>query len=173
MASVILIAIGVPCLIGASVFWLNHQTARLVANTSGIALQTVIIMVVLLAIAGAVAAVMVARGNQAVGEIERTNITRQPSDFTSETLCTAAGFTWSSGACTSPAASPGPPSPPVDPGPGAALTAYTVEAHCTAQKHVWSSGACTANPTKSAYTVEANCTIGGGTWTTGTPGSCA
>ena len=168
MLSVLLLSVGIPCMALAVCSGLRRKMPARAANTRGLALQTVIIMVVLLAIAGAVAAVLVARGNQAVGEIERTNITRQPSDFTSETLCTAAGFTWSSGACTSPGAPPGPPSPPVDPGAGAALTAYTVEAHCTAQQHVWSSNACTANPTKSAYTVESNCNIGGGTWDAGT-----
>ena len=138
----------------------RRRLAAFSADERGIALQTVIIMVVLIAIAGAIAAVLVTRGNQAVTEIERTNIAAQPSNFTSKALCEAANFHWTGSACQA--------SAPVNPGAGAALTAYTVEAHCTAQNHVWSSGACTANPTKSAYTVESNCNIGGGTWTAGT-----
>ena len=67
----------------------------------GIALQTVIIMVVLLAIAGGVAAVLLSRGSEAVGDLEQTQVQRSAADFSSEALCTAAGYTWTSGTgCT-------------------------------------------------------------------------
>ena len=49
-------------------------------------LQTVIIMVVLLAVAGAVAGVLLTRGGEAVSDIERQQVAREPSDFSTETL---------------------------------------------------------------------------------------
>ena len=64
------------------------------ADARGIALQTVIIMVVLLAIAGGVSAVLLNRGAEAVTEIENQNITRSPADFKSSALCVAAGHAW-------------------------------------------------------------------------------
>ena len=60
----------------------------------GIALQTIIIMVVLLAIAGAVAAVLFARAGE---ETERLNESSQDVEvyaITNQTLCTTAGGTW-------------------------------------------------------------------------------
>ena len=158
-------------LLPTSVRKIRRRLAAFAADERGIALQTVIIMVVLIAIAGAIAAVLVARGNQAVSEIERTNITSQPSNYSSETLCQAAGFKWVNSGCQA--------SDAQDPGAGGALTAFQTQAHCQAQNHVWtpgspgSPGSCTANPSKSAYTAESPCRIGGGTWDpAGSPHKC-
>ena len=60
---------------------------NLAADARGIALQTVIIMVVLLAIAGGVAAVLLNRGGEAVTDIERQQISRQASEFSGSALC--------------------------------------------------------------------------------------
>ena len=133
----------------------------------GIALQTVIIMVVLIAIAGAIAAVLVTRGNQAVSEIERTNITTQPSNYSSQTLCEAAGFKWVNAGCQASEAS--------DPGAGGTLDAFQTEGHCEGHKHIWtpgSPGRCGPNPDKTKYETAGACRVGGGTWTD-PPGSCA
>ena len=73
-----------------------HAAEQLAADLRGIALQTVIIMVVLLAIAGGVAAVLLNRGGEAVTDIERQQISRQASEFSGSSLCKAAGFVWSS-----------------------------------------------------------------------------
>ena len=160
-------------LLPASVRKVRRQLAASAADERGIALQTVIIMVVLIAIAGAIAAVLVTRGNQAVSEIERTNIATQPSNYASQTLCEAAGFKWVNAGCQASEAS--------DPGAGGALTAFQTQGYCEGQKHVWtpgsggSPGSCGANPTKTDYLTEAACNVGGGRWTpVGDPnGSCS
>ena len=72
---------------------LRGRLPNLVADVRGIALQTVIIMVVLLAIAGGVAAVLLNRGGEAVTDIERQQISRQASEFAGSALCEAAGST--------------------------------------------------------------------------------
>ena len=73
---------------------LRGRLPNLAADLRGIALQTVIIMVVLLAIAGGVAAVLLNRGGEAVSDIERQQISRQASEFKGSALCEAAGFDW-------------------------------------------------------------------------------
>ena len=62
----------------------------------GIALQTVIIMVVLLAIAGGVAAVLFSRGQSATQQLEAQNIAAAPAaDYKSRTLCNSvSGLEW-------------------------------------------------------------------------------
>ncbi len=72
----------------------RDRLPKLTADSRGIALQTVIIMVVLLAIAGAVATVLLTRGGEAIEDIERQDIARDAADFTTKTLCDAAGFSW-------------------------------------------------------------------------------
>ena len=81
---------GVACLA------LRGRLPNLAADVRGIALQTVIIMVVLLAIAGGVSAVLLNRGGQAVTDIERQQISREASEFSGSALCNAAGYVWSS-----------------------------------------------------------------------------
>ena len=67
----------------------------------GIALQTVIIMVVLLAIAGAVAAVLFSRASESTEQLESTDVTVDYRTIRSKSLCesTAAGNTWSGSNC--------------------------------------------------------------------------
>ena len=95
MMAVALLSLVVPCTVGIVYFALRPQLARLETDARGIALQTVIIMVVLLAVAGGVAAVLLSRGGEAVSDIERQDISRQASDFSGAALCQAAGFVWS------------------------------------------------------------------------------
>ena len=68
----------------------------------GIALQTVIIMVVMLAIAGAVATVLFSRASESTEQLEATEVTVDYRTIRSEALCkaTAADNEWSSsGSC--------------------------------------------------------------------------
>ena len=99
MVEVALLSLIVPCTGGAVYLAFRPRFANLAADARGIALQTVIIMVVLLAIAGGVAAVLLSRGGEAVSDIERQDISRQASDFSGEAICDAAGYKWRGGAC--------------------------------------------------------------------------
>ena len=60
----------------------------------GIALQTVIIMVVLLAIAGGVAAVLLTRGSEATSELQAQEVTVSAYSYGNAALCRAAGHEW-------------------------------------------------------------------------------
>ena len=107
--TVVILALAVPTLIAIAYLGLRRaQSTPMVrslalaksADTRGIALQTVIVIVVLLAIAGAVAGVLLSRGQQATDDLERVDIAREAGDYQSEALCEAAGFTWDSAATT-------------------------------------------------------------------------
>lgn len=60
----------------------------------GIALQTVIIMVALIAVAMAVSAVILTRGGDVADDLERQNVTFDPSRFRTEALCLEYGYSW-------------------------------------------------------------------------------
>ena len=75
----------------------NHEAParpRRFTDQRGIALQTVIIMVVLLAIAGGIAAVLLNRGSEASQQLEQQNVSVAPYQYGTETLCKAAGLEW-------------------------------------------------------------------------------
>ena len=74
MLTTILISIGVPVLAGAAYLALRNTRPQFSADVRGIALQTVIIMVVLLAIAGTVAGVLLARSGDVTSELEQQDI---------------------------------------------------------------------------------------------------
>ena len=99
MIAVILLAVGLLSVFGIASLGLRKREKATSADRRGIALQTVIIMVVLLVIAGAVAGVLLTRGQEAVTDLERQDVTQQADSFSSEILCRAAGYTWSSGSC--------------------------------------------------------------------------
>lgn len=101
MITVALLAIGVPGLFGIASLGRRRRSEGISADIRGIALQTVIIMVVLIVIAGAVAGVLLTRGNEAVSDLERQDVSREASDFSNRALCVAAGFSWSSIAANS------------------------------------------------------------------------
>ena len=96
MLTVVMLSMIVPSTAVAARWALPGRLPNSVADVRGIALQTVIIMVVLLAIAGGVSAVLLNRGGEAVTDIERQQISRQASEFSGSALCKAAGFVWSS-----------------------------------------------------------------------------
>ena len=83
---------------------ISRLVARLREDERGIALQTIIIMVVLLAIAGAVAAVLLTRAGTETDRLEGE--TDRWSGITNETGCEIAGGAWSnpggSGNCGQP-----------------------------------------------------------------------
>ena len=93
MTIAIVISIVVPIAAAVALLATRNRLPSLAADVRGIALQTVIVMVVLLAIAGAVAAVLLTRGSEAIDEVEDQNITIA-SRFTDSTACTRAGFVW-------------------------------------------------------------------------------
>ena len=100
MTIAIVVSAVVPIVAGAALLTVRDRLPRINADVRGIALQTVIIMVVLLAIAGAVAGVLLTRGGEAVEDIERQDIARDAGDFTSRALCEAAGFDFTAAAGT-------------------------------------------------------------------------
>ena len=96
MLAIFMVAVGVPSLLGVFAVGTRHRSAGCFADRRGIALQTVIIMVVLLVIAGAIAAVLLARGQQATSELERQDITQAATAYQHKRLCQVAGYTWDS-----------------------------------------------------------------------------
>ena len=96
MLTVILLSIGVPVLAGVTYSARRNRFPKLIADVRGIALQTVIIIVVLLAIAGAVAGVLVTRGEQATTQLInqdiRTELTGDRFDTRDE--CENSGYRW-------------------------------------------------------------------------------
>ena len=93
MLTAALFAIVVPGVAAAVCLALRGRLPNLAADLRGIALQTVIIMVVLLAIAGGVAAVLLNRGGEAVTDIERQQISRQASEFSGSACAMQLGST--------------------------------------------------------------------------------
>lgn len=93
MTIAIVVSIFVPIAAAATFLVTRNRAPKRAADVRGIALQTVIVMVVLLAIAGAVAAVLLTRGGQAISEVEEQNITIA-TRFTDSTSCVRAGFSW-------------------------------------------------------------------------------
>ena len=64
------------------------------ADARGIALQTVIIMVVLVVIAGAVTAVLVNRAGTETTRLENVDSQLDADQYPTEVLCEQAGHTW-------------------------------------------------------------------------------
>ena len=60
----------------------------------GFALQTVIVMTALIAIAMAVSAVIINRGGEVADDLERQNLTFDPSKFKNQAVCEAYEYTW-------------------------------------------------------------------------------
>ena len=99
MLTIILVSVGTPILAGIGYLIMRDGRPQWTADMRGIALQTVIIMVVLLAIAGAVAGVLITRGEAEVTSLAGQAAT-DPSDFRSQRTCENAGLDWhTSGAC--------------------------------------------------------------------------
>ena len=72
------------------------------SDERGIALQTVIIMVALIAVAVAVSAVILTRGGEVADDLERQNVTFNPSRFRTQELCEEYRYSWDSAASGGP-----------------------------------------------------------------------
>ena len=102
MTILVAVAVGVPCL-GVLAFLGMRRIqslpfARSLAlarsgDMRGIALQTIIIMVVLLAIAGSVAAVLLSRAGEETANLE-DSVQSPAFGITNENGCTLGGHTW-------------------------------------------------------------------------------
>ena len=97
MLTTIVLALVVPAMAGAACLALRGRLCRATADTRGIALQTVVVIVVLLAIAGGVATVLLTRGGEAVEDLDEASIAPEAASYNNETLCTRAGHSWSGG----------------------------------------------------------------------------
>ena len=64
------------------------------SDQRGFALQTVIVMTALIAVAMAVSAVILTRGGEVADDLERQRLTFDPSQFKTQVLCETAEFTW-------------------------------------------------------------------------------
>lgn len=95
MLTIALFAVAVPIVITAVFLALRGRFTRLTADTRGIALQTIIIIVVLLAIAGAVAAVLLTRAGTETERLEEE--TDRWLEITNETGCRIADGVWTTG----------------------------------------------------------------------------
>lgn len=77
MTTVILVSLLAPIAAGALLLAAGRRLPKLVADARGIALQTVIVIVVMLGIAGAVAAVLLSTGGEVVTELENQDLSTQ------------------------------------------------------------------------------------------------
>ena len=87
MFTLIMLAICVPLVAGIAYLILRNRRAEFLADMRGIALQTVIIIVVLLAIAGSVAGVLLTRAGDVTSQLEATDVV--PGLVSSPGTCTA------------------------------------------------------------------------------------
>ncbi len=97
MLTVIVLSIVVPSVAAAVFMALRGRLPIPIADRRGIALQTIIIMVVLLAIAGAVAAVFITRAGTETDRLEGDN-TDRGAGIGNKTGCDIAGGSWATGA---------------------------------------------------------------------------
>ena len=92
MSAVVILSVVVPGVAG--LLMLRSRRPDRASDVRGIALQTVIIILVLLAIAGTVAGVLASRGQTASEELKDQNV-NIVKRFTDESACENAGFNWS------------------------------------------------------------------------------
>lgn len=95
MTVVVLITALVPFLAAAAWLAARGRGLRFTEDRRGIALQTVIIMVVLIAIAGGVAAVLLSRGGSSADQLQNTKLAPVASEYGDKYTCEAAGKKWS------------------------------------------------------------------------------
>lgn len=126
MLEVALLALAVPA--AAVTLGLALRQATQAADRRGIALQTVIIMVVLVVIGGAVAAVLVSRAGQETDRLENVDSSIDVDKYASKSLCEQRGHVWSSGACTA-----------------GAFGTYDTQGPCVEAGHKWTGTACASS----------------------------
>ena len=95
MLTTIVLSLAIPGMVGVAWLALRGRLSVLTADTRGFALQTVLVMVVLLAIAGGVAAVLLSRGGEAITQLENSQVEIPKSDYNTEFTCSRmGGGTW-------------------------------------------------------------------------------
>lgn len=94
MILAVAISMIVPAVIVLTRLGIRAKLPGSLGDMRGIALQTVIIMVVLLAIAGSVAAVLLTRGGEAVDDLDESSIGPDAAEYTNSRLCERAGHSW-------------------------------------------------------------------------------
>lgn len=72
----------------------SADRASVRSDERGMALQTVIIMVALIAVAVAVSAVILTRGGEVADDLERQNVTFNPDRFRTKALCEEYAYSW-------------------------------------------------------------------------------
>ena len=95
MTTVILVSVLTPIATGALFLAARHRLPKPAADARGIALQTIIVMVVLLAIAGAVAAVLLNRAGSETDRLE--NETVDFAQYTTKLGCDTVDGKWTVG----------------------------------------------------------------------------
>ena len=105
MLTIILLSIGVPILTGIGYLIMRDGRPQFLTDVRGIALQTVIVIVVLLAIAGTVAGVLLTRGEAEIERLGRdpaipartlTQINALTDPTEKELACRQNNFAWNS-----------------------------------------------------------------------------
>ena len=86
MAETLAMAVGVPAVLAAAYLASRRSWSPAHADNRGIALQTVIVIVVMLVIAGGVAGVLLSRGGDVMSDLEDQNLT---TSIDSADECTA------------------------------------------------------------------------------------
>ena len=104
MLQVALLAVAAPVLALSGAALLRR--GQRAADARGIALQTVIIMVVLVVIAGAVTAVLVTRAGEETDRLDEADSELDANQYPNEALCEQAGHNWTpdgdpNGSCSS------------------------------------------------------------------------
>ena len=104
MFTLIMLAISVPLVAVAAHFVLGEKRPKVFADVRGIALQTVIIIVVLLAIAGSVAGVLLTRAGDVTSQLESqeviTGLVSNSASCTAYVMGDVRGSTGTTGKCT-------------------------------------------------------------------------
>ena len=75
MAETLALAVGVPAVLAAACLASRRSWSPAYADNRGIALQTVIVIVVMLVIAGGVAGVLLSRGGEVMSDLEAQDVT--------------------------------------------------------------------------------------------------
>lgn len=100
MAETLALAMGVPAVLAAACLASRRSWSPAYADNRGIALQTVIVIVVMLVIAGGVAGVLLSRADQVQNDLSGVNTGIDPTD--SFELCDSTGENLNGGAALTP-----------------------------------------------------------------------
>ena len=130
--TILLITFAVPAVLCAVAAFYRAAAPRpaRAGDQRGIALQTVIIMVVLIVIAGGVSVALLGRGADVTDDLEQQGTAPAPDSYGTEALCELVNHTWNgtTNKCEK----------------NATASEYTSSGHCRAAGYTWSSGSCSS-----------------------------